>query len=356
VGEPGVPGTVVGGSGGRGGTTAHAPTIAATTATPMARSHERCFIFEVSTSDLGVLKGDPTMPGMAVLASIPSPGDSTIDLGPLRVHIYGLLLALAIVVAARIAMVQWRRHGGRASDIVDIVLVVVVAGVVGARLYHVATDYQLFEDHWLRAFEIWKGGLSIWGAVIGGAIGVVIVTRVKHLDTLGITDAIAPGLFAAQAIGRWGNWFNQELFGKPTDLPWGLEIDPAKRPAGYAQYATFHPVFLYESVYCLFGLVVLLWVDRRIRMRRGQLFALYIAIYCFGRFFFENLRIDRAHEIAGLRVNAWISVVFFGFGVVWFWWLGRHSTTYDEPRPPAGDATGRRGDADRQSGATGGVS
>ncbi len=146
-----------------------------------------------------------------------------------------------------------------------------------------------------------------------------------------MTDAVAPGLLVAQALGRWGNYFNQELFGKPTSLPWGLEIDPSKRPAGYAQYATFHPTFLYESLYCLAALGLLLWIERRTRLHTGQAFALYVIIYTFGRFWFENLRIDHAHEIAGMRVNAWVSALAFLVGIAWFAWLGRH-------QPVAADA------------------
>ncbi|NBP86809.1 MAG: prolipoprotein diacylglyceryl transferase, partial [Mycobacteriaceae bacterium] len=215
--------------------------------------------------------------------------------------------------------------GGPPGEVLDGAVLVVVCGVIGARVYHVVTDYQNFtHGRWLDAFKIWQGGLSIWGAVLGGAVGLVIVTRRRHASALGIADCVVPGLFLAQAIGRWGNWFNQELFGRPTTLPWGLQIDPAHRPAGYAHSATFHPTFLYESIYCLLGAVVLFAVDARLRPKRGQLMALYVVLYTFGRFFFENLRIDRAHVVLGMRINAWVSVVGFVGGLVWFWWLGRH--------------------------------
>ena len=194
------------------------------------------------------------------------------------------------------------------------------------------TDYQLFDHgHWDDALKIWKGGLSIWGAVIGGAVGVAIIARRGHLAGLAVADCVAPGLFLAQAIGRWGNWFNQELFGKPTSLPWALEIAPEHRPIGYTAYTTFHPTFLYESIYCLLGALALLWIDKHIRLRRGQVMALYVIIYTFGRFFFENLRIDEAHHIAGLRVNAWVCVIGFIGGVVWFLWLGRHGEDQNAP-------------------------
>jgi phosphatidylglycerol---prolipoprotein diacylglyceryl transferase len=259
-----------------------------------------------------------------LFGSIPSPSDGTLHLGPLPIHVYGLLLAIGVVLAARLAERRWARWGRDRHQLAEIWVPVVIGGVAGARLYHVATDYQLFEDRWIRVFEIWKGGLSIWGAVLGGAIAVVIMSRIRRIDTLRATDAIAPGLLVAQALGRWGNYFNQELFGKPTSLPWGLEIDLAHRPAGYTQFATFQPTFLYESMYCLLCLGVLLWVERRFRLRRGQSFALYIALYTFGRFWFENMRIDNAHHVAGLRINAWVALAVFAFGVGYFVWLGRH--------------------------------
>jgi len=267
-----------------------------------------------------------------VVASIPSPADGTLDLGPLSVHVYGLLLALGVVLAVKMTMVRWGKRGGEPNEILDGALVVVLAGVVGARLYHVITDYQRFDDgEWVDAFKVWNGGLAIWGAVLGGGAAVAYLTWRKHASALAVSDCVVPGLFFAQALGRWGNWFNQELFGKPTDLPWGLEISPEKRPVGYEASETFHPTFLYESIYCLLGGIALLWMDKHLRLKRGQLTALYVVIYTFGRFFFENLRIDDAHDILGLRVNAWVSIVLFGFGVGWFLWLGRHGEDADAP-------------------------
>jgi prolipoprotein diacylglyceryl transferase len=266
------------------------------------------------------------------LAAIPSPTEASIGIGGLSIHVYGLLLALGVVLAVKMTMVRWGRRGGQPNDILDGALVVVISGVVGARLYHVITDYQRFDEgRWLDALEIWNGGLAIWGAVLGGAAAVAYLTWRKHASALAVTDCVVPGLFFAQALGRWGNWFNQELFGRPTDLPWAIEISPAKRPEGYEAFATFHPTFLYESTYCLLGGVALLWVERRWTLRRGQLTALYVAIYTFGRFFFELLRIDDAHEVLGLRVNAWVSLALFAFGVGWFVWLGRHGEDADAP-------------------------
>ena len=192
---------------------------------------------------------------MLPLASIPSPSSG--NLGPF--HMYGVLLAVGVLVATYIGEHRWRNRGYPKDGIYDIAFWVVIAGVIGARLYHVITDYELFEHDLFKAVEIWKGGLGIWGAVIGGGLAVVVVTRRRHMDTLAVTDCMAPGIVLAQAIGRWGNWFNQELFGKPTTLPWGLEISPAHRPFGYAQFTTFQPTFLYESLWCLaiFGALLL---------------------------------------------------------------------------------------------------
>lgn len=270
------------------------------------------------------------------LASLPSPSQSSIDVLGLTIHVYGLLLAVGIVAATLIAERRWRAKGHDVHDIQNIAVVTVFSGVIGARLYHVATDYQLFEGEWWRVIEIWEGGLAIWGAVMGGAVGVVVMTRIRHYDTLGILDAMVPGIVIAQAIGRFGNWFNQELFGKPTDLPWGLEIDRAHRPDGFVSDTTFHPTFLYESLYCLLIAGVLVGAERRLRFRRGQVAALYVVLYTFGRFWLENLRIDNAHVIAGLRINAWVSLIICAGGVAWFVWLGSHDPREESIPAPAG--------------------
>lgn len=290
-----------------------------------------------------------------LLASIPSPDSGVIDLGPVPLHMYGLMIAIGVLVAARVAEVRYVKRGGSSKDFGDIVVWGVIAGIIGARVYHVITDYQLFTDDWLRAFQIWRGGLSIWGAIAGGALGVYIVARRRKLVFIDIADAAAPGLAFAQSIGRWGNYFNQELFGGPSDLPWAIEISPANRPPEHLDAATFQPMFLYESLYCLALGLVLLWIDSRVRLKRGQLFALYVAGYTAVRFVFEEMRVDPAHLIGPLRVNAWVSVVLFAAAVAWFLWLGRHGT--DRPyatdeasadgsdRTPKGGHTTAAGDA-----------
>jgi prolipoprotein diacylglyceryl transferase len=174
--------------------------------------------------------------------------------------------------------------------------------------------------------------------ILGGAAAVLFLTWRRHLDTLGIMDAIAAGLLAAQGIGRWGNYFNQELFGEPTRLPWGLQIDLAHRPKGFEQFSTFHPTFLYESLYCFALLALLVWVERRYRLRRGQSLAFYLSTYTFGRFWFENLRIDFAHTILGLRLNAWVSLLVCLASAAWFFWLGRNGTLDPKRYPDPAEA------------------
>jgi prolipoprotein diacylglyceryl transferase len=235
------------------------------------------------------------------------------------------MLAIGVLVAVKVAETRWVRSGREAKEFSGIVIPVVIAGVVGARVYHLFTGYKWTEGGLVGTVEIWKGGLSIWGAVAGGAIAVVVLARRRHLDTLLLIDCIAPGVVLAQAIGRWGNYFNQELFGRPTRLPWALEIDLAHRPPGYERFATFHPTFLYESLWCLLIFGTLLVVERRVLLRQGQVFALYVAMYTFGRVWFEALRIDDASRIFGIRFNLLLSAVLCVFGVIWFMWLGRHS-------------------------------
>ena len=290
------------------------------------------------------LVGLTGLTGPAVLAYIPSPPHGIVHIGPVPLHAYGLMLALGVLAAAKIAEMRWVRRGNAQKDFAAIVVPVVVAGVVGARIYHLFTGYKWSENGIVGTVEIWRGGLSIWGAVIGGLIAVAVLARLRHLDVLVLMDCIAPGLVLAQAIGRWGNYFNQELFGRPTKLPWALEIDPAHRPPGYLQYSTFHPTFLYESLWCLLVFGTLLWVEKRYRLRRGQVFALYIALYTFGRTFFEWLRVDEATRIFGVRFNLLLSAVLCVFGAVWFVWLGRRplavaerpeSAAEPEPETPA---------------------
>ncbi|HYH34738.1 MAG TPA: prolipoprotein diacylglyceryl transferase [Nocardioides sp.] len=262
------------------------------------------------------------------LWSIPSPAEGTWYLGPLPLRAYALAIILGIVAAIWIGERRWVARGGRRGEISDLAIWAVPFGLVGGRLYHVVTDYALYfgEDrNPVAALYVWRGGLGIWGAISLGAVGVVIGAKVKGLKLLPVLDAMAPGVLVAQAIGRWGNYFNQELFGRPTDLPWGLEIDPAFRPVDYLDVATFHPTFLYEFLWNLaaFGFVV--WADRRFRLGHGRVVALYVMAYTAGRGWIETLRVDdvQMDDVLGLRLNVWTSIVLFLAAAAFFAWSAR---------------------------------
>ena len=248
-----------------------------------------------------------------LLASIPSPSQGVWNLGPIPVRAYALCILLGIFVAIWVGGRRWVARGGRPGLVGDVAIWAVPFGIVGGRIYHVITDNQIYfgpdGKGLLATFRIWDGGLGIWGAVVLGGVGAWIGVRRAGVPLPPFGDAIAPGIAIAQAIGRFGNWFNQELFGAPTDLPWGLEIDVANRPAGYEQYATFHPTFLYESLWCLGVAAVVVWADRRWRMGHGRAFALYVLLYAVGRAWIESLRIDEAHHFFGIRLNVFTALV-----------------------------------------------
>jgi prolipoprotein diacylglyceryl transferase len=272
---------------------------------------------------------------VSLLYSIPSPHSGTVDVGPFSIHLYGVMLLLAIAASVALTGYRWVKWGGDWDLVFRVAVWGVAFGIVGARLYHDITSWSEVKaiDAWWAPFAVWKGGLGVWGGILFGVLaGAWIVHRSGNSVRL-FMDAVAPGLLLAQGIGRWGNWFNQELYGKPTSLPWGLQIDEAHRGA-YIQYTTFHPTFLYEFIWDIVGVVVLLLVDRAFRIRRPALFALYVSWYCFGRFFEELLRIDPAHEYFGLRLNAYVSIVVFILSTGFFiWWqFIRRETPADRPR------------------------
>jgi len=275
-----------------------------------------------------------------MLASIPSPSSGALHIGPLQLRAYGLMIALGVVAAVKVASDRWVAKGGRAEDMTAVATWGVPAGLIGARLYHVMTDYQRFQGRWLHAFAIWEGGLGIWGGVGLGALVGWIVARRRGCDATAMLDAVAPAIPLAQAIGRLGNWFNQELFGKPSSLPWALEIDPSHRPDGYLDQATFHPTFLYESLWNLLVVALVLWADRRWNLTRGRLFALYVAGYTVGRFWIEALRIDDAHHVLGLRLNDWTSIVVFLVAAAFL--LLRKSAPEAEPSGELGATDGEQ--------------
>ena len=286
---------------------------------------------------------------MSLLASIPSPSSSTIELGPFSIHFYGLTLLVAIAAAVGIAGLRWTRRGGDWDLIFRVAVWGVAFGIVGARLYHVITSWNEVPHTWWGPFAVWKGGLGVWGGIFLGTIAGAVVVRRSGESVRHFMDAVAPGLLLAQGIGRWGNWWNQELFGKPTNLPWRLDIDYAHCPQRYQNPLAgtctrdFHPTFLYEFVYDLAGVGLLLAIDRRFRIKPPALFALYVSYYTFGRFFEELLRIDPAHELFGLRVNAYVSIVLFICSTAFFvWWQffrgdtgPRRATRATPPKGPA---------------------
>ncbi|MEV4222003.1 prolipoprotein diacylglyceryl transferase [Nonomuraea sp. NPDC049725] len=261
------------------------------------------------------------------LASIPSPPEAVWHLGFLPIRAYALCFIVAIAFGIWLSERRWRARGGEKGVIGDIAFPGVIFGLVGARLYHVITDWQTyFGERAIKepyqALFIWEGGLSIWGAVALGGVGVWLACRRRGLSLGEVADTVAPGIAFGQAIARWGNWFNQELYGSPTTLPWGLEID---RAHGGEPGVLYHPTFLYESLWSLALGFALLYAGRRFAPRPGRLFALYVAGYTLGRFWIEGLRIDpvggvdHAVTLLGLRINQWTSIVLFAGALVHLW-------------------------------------
>ncbi|HUQ64477.1 MAG TPA: prolipoprotein diacylglyceryl transferase [Acidimicrobiales bacterium] len=272
---------------------------------------------------------------MNLLLSIPSPSRGVLYLGPIPIRAYALCILLGVLAAIWLARKRWAAMGFDPKQISDIAVWAVPAGLIGARLYHVVTDYQRYTDDPVAALRIWDGGLGIWGGVaLGAAVGLVVARR-WGMNLPLLLDAVAPAIPLAQAIGRFGNYFNQELFGRPTSLPWALKIDFAHRPAGYTEASTFHPTFLYESLWCLAVVGLVLLVDRKGWLAPGRLFALYVAAYSFGRFWFEALRIDPAHEILGLRLNDWVSLLLFSGAAIIVLIGWRPGGSADASVPPA---------------------
>ncbi|MEU3446713.1 prolipoprotein diacylglyceryl transferase [Streptomyces thermolilacinus] len=250
------------------------------------------------------------------LAYIPSPSTGVINLGPVPLRGYAFCIIIGVFVAVWYGNRRWIARGGTAGTVADIAVWAVPFGLVGGRLYHVVTDYQLYFSegrNWVDAFKIWEGGLGIWGAIALGAVGAWIGCRRRGIPLPAYADAIAPGIVLAQAIGRWGNWFNQELYGRPTDLPWALEIsEGVNREAGL-----YHPTFLYESLWCVGVALLVIWADRRFTLGHGRAFALYVAAYCSGRVWIEYMRVDDAHHILGLRLNVWTAILVFLLAVTY---------------------------------------
>jgi prolipoprotein diacylglyceryl transferase len=251
------------------------------------------------------------------LAYIPSPSRGVLYLGPIPLRGYAFCIIIGVFVAVWLGNKRWIARGGRAGTVADIAVWAVPFGLVGGRLYHVITDYELyFSDgrDWVDAFKVWEGGLGIWGAITLGALGAWIGARRRGIPMPAYADAVAPGIAFAQAIGRWGNWFNQELYGRETHVPWALHITSAAdgRVPGY-----YHPTFLYESLWCVGVGLLVIWADRRFRLGHGRAFALYVAAYCVGRGWIEYMRVDDAHHILGLRLNDWTALLVFLLAVTY---------------------------------------
>lgn len=271
-----------------------------------------------------------------MFAAIPSPPFNSI--GPLT--IYGLMIALGVFAAVMLGQKRWTALGGNEDDVSGIAIWAVGAGIVGARVYHVITDFQRFADEpWWRVFALREGGLGIPGGIAFGVLGGIYAAKRRGLDVPSVLDALIPGLPIAQAIGRLGNWFNQELYGRPTDLPWGLEIDEFHRgsiPEEFRSvdaFPTFHPTFLYEGIWNLGLASTLLFVDRRGWLPRGRLIAIYFIGYGIGRAWVEALRIDPANEILGLRINLWMSLALVIGGLVILAWPKSEVDTEPETTP-----------------------
>ncbi|WP_090772371.1 prolipoprotein diacylglyceryl transferase [Nonomuraea maritima] len=282
------------------------------------------------------------------LASIPSPSQAVWHLGIIPIRAYALCFIVAIVFGVWLSERRWRARGGEKGVIGDIAFPAVIFGLIGARLYHVVTDWQTYfgpravkEPY--QALFIWEGGLSIWGAVALGGVGVWLACRRRGLSVGAVADTVAPAIAFGQAIARWGNWFNQELYGSPTTLPWGLEIDQAH---GGEPGVLYHPTFLYESLWDAALGFALILAGRRMTLQHGRLFALYVAGYTFGRFWIEGLRIDpvggvdHAATLLGLRINQWTSIALFIAALIYLWTTRRRTDRTPTPSIEARETSG----------------
>ncbi len=270
-----------------------------------------------------------------ITASIPSPSEGVIHLGPVPLRGYALSIIVGVIVGVMIASRRMRQRGAPEGAAADAATLGVVFGIIGARLYHVITTPDPYfgkGGHPIEALYIWRGGLGIWGGIAGGFLGAWLVLRRRGVPIAIAADAFAPALPIAQALGRWGNWFNQELYGRPSGLPWAVRIDPSHRLPGYENVATYQPTFLYESLWCLGVCAICLWADKRYRLGGGRVFALYVAVYTAGRAWIESLRIDTAHKFFGLRLNDYVSIAVFALAVAFLILRRhRHDVHFDPP-------------------------
>ena len=295
-----------------------------------------------------------------MLTEFPSPTFESFALGPFTIHMYALCILTGIVVAYLIGASRFKKRGGDSGDLLDIVLWAVPIGIVGGRLFHVFTHpldyfgvYPNLQETLYHVVAVWEGGLAIYGAIIAGTFGAWLGARFSKVRFVSVLDALAPGVILAQAIGRWGNWFNQELFGEPTDLPWGLKI-PVGNPAAPKEFSSdtlYHPAFLYEFVFNSLAFVLLILLDKRFQLRWGKLFAAYLVTYSTIRFFIEGIRLDPSAVFYGLRTNQWSAVIGILIGLSIFYiqnrrhpglepsvYLEKHENP-EEPEKKLADAT-----------------
>lgn len=278
----------------------------------------------------------------------PPPEWSAFEIGPLTVRAYSLWILAGIFFAIWLTTKRWVERGGKAEVVGDVAFWAVPFGIIGGRLYHViSTPGRYFGENGnpVNALKIWEGGLGIWGAVALGVLGAYIGCKRKGVSFTAFIDSVAPAVLIAQAIGRMGNYFNQELFGGPTELPWGLRIDEAFRPEGYEAFATFHPTFIYEILWNLAGAALIIYLDKKWDLRGGRTFWLYVVVYVAGRLWIETVRIDEAVHLGGLRVNVWVSIVVLTLGAVMFFVLGRRQQGAERPARNTLAATSTEGNA-----------
>ncbi len=269
---------------------------------------------------------------MLTLASIPSPPQNTFEIGPLTIHFYGIMIGIGVLVAAIVAQKRYEKFGGDPTILDRVILWTVLIGFAGARLAYVSTHTARYQGRWYAVLFIWEGGLALYGGLTAGALAAVYMMRKLDGDFPMFTDAVAVGLPLAQAIGRFGNYFNQELFGTPSTLPWAVEIDPANRPAEYVDFETFHPTFLYEALWNVFITVpVILYAERRFDLRKGASFPIYMIVYGTVRFLTELLRTDTTFRLLGISRNGYVSIGAILGGAVLLYLIQTRGT----PREPA---------------------